>query len=40
VITEDTYDRVRHLVEVEPMGEVALKGKVLQVEIYALKGIR
>lgn len=39
VITRETYERVKHLVEVEPLGEVSLKGKILLVEIYALKGI-
>lgn len=40
VITRSLRDRIDHLMETEPMGEILVKGKKMPVEIYALKGLR
>jgi adenylate cyclase len=40
VITRSLYERIRELVEVEPLGQVVVKGRQVPIDIFALRGIR
>ncbi|MDP2166866.1 MAG: adenylate/guanylate cyclase domain-containing protein [Thermodesulfovibrionales bacterium] len=40
VISETLYERVKDKVEVEPLGEVAVKGRHATVKIFALRGLK
>ena len=40
IITEFTFNNVRDMVEVNPLGEVTIKGKERHVEIYDLVGMK
>jgi adenylate cyclase len=40
VITRALYERVKEIVEAEPMGSVHVKGRRVPIEIFSLKGVR
>jgi len=39
VISEPTYEQIRHLAQVRPLGEIAVKGKAQKIVVYELLGM-